>query len=104
MLRRLLSDRPDDVVFISGPPFSQFCLAALARLRPGTAVVLNYRDEWTLAPSVFAEAGRASGIVDKVLERALLHCAHAVTTATEAFRFELPTLVSPRQMVSPRQK
>jgi glycosyltransferase involved in cell wall biosynthesis len=89
LLRRLLSDRPDDVVFISGPPFSQFCLAALARLRPATAVVLDYRDEWTLAPSVYAEAGRASGMVDKVLERALLHCAHAVTTATEAFRIEL---------------
>jgi glycosyltransferase involved in cell wall biosynthesis len=52
-------------------------------------VVLDYRDEWTLAPSVYAEAGRASWVVDKLLERALLHCAHAVTTATEAFRNEL---------------
>src|SRR5450432_999927 len=89
LLRRLLSSRPDDVVFISGPPFSQFCLAALARMRPGTAVVLDYRDEWTLASSIYAEAGRASGIVDRLLERALLHCAHAVTAATEAFRSEL---------------
>jgi glycosyltransferase involved in cell wall biosynthesis len=89
LLRRLLSDRPDDVVFISGPPFSQFSLAALARLRPKTAVVLDYRDEWTLAPSAHAEAARASGIVDQVLERALLRCAHAVTTATPAFRSEL---------------
>src|SRR5205823_2989129 len=89
LLRRLLSDRPDDVVFISGPPFSQFCLAALARARPKTAVVLDYRDEWSLAPSVYAEAGRRSGTVDRLLERALLHSAHAVTTATEAFRREL---------------
>ncbi len=89
LLHRNFSARPDDVVFISGPPFSQFCLAALARARPGTAVVLDYRDEWSLAPSVYAEAGRASGIVDKLLERVLLRCAHAVTTATEAFRIEL---------------
>jgi glycosyltransferase involved in cell wall biosynthesis len=89
LLRRMLSARPDDVVFISGPPFSQFCLAALARARSGTAVVLDYRDEWSLAPSVYPDRGRAAGIVDELLERSLLRCAHAVTTATEAFRLEL---------------
>jgi glycosyltransferase involved in cell wall biosynthesis len=89
LLGRILSDRPDDVVFISGPPFSQFCLAALARVRPGTAVVLDYRDEWSRAPTVDAAAGRASSMADQILEPALLRLAHAVTTATEAFRLEL---------------
>jgi len=89
LLGRLISARPDDLVFISGPPFSQFCLAALARMRAGTAVVLDYRDEWTVAPNVYAEGGRRPGVVDEGLERAVLRCAHAVTTATEAFRCEL---------------
>ena len=43
--RRLLGRSRDDVVFMSGPPFSQFLLGPLARLRPSTAVVLDYRDE-----------------------------------------------------------
>ena len=43
LARRLLGARRDDVVFISGPPFSQFLLAPLARTR--AAVVLDYRDE-----------------------------------------------------------
>src|SRR5205814_8217085 len=51
--RRLTSKQADDVVFISGPPFSQFLLAGLARLRPGTAVVLDYRDEWTMTSSAY---------------------------------------------------
>ena len=84
LARRLTSAEPDDVVFISGPPFSQFLLAALARLRRGTAVVLDYRDEWTMTSSAYemSTATRASG----KLESAVLRCAHAVTTATEEFR------------------
>jgi glycosyltransferase involved in cell wall biosynthesis len=56
----------------------------LARLRPGTAVVLDYRDEWTMTSSAYemSAAGRLSG----KLEGAVLRCAHAVTTATEEFR------------------
>ncbi len=87
LARRLCSARPDDVVLISGPPFSPFLLAALARLRPGTAVVLDYRDEWTTTSSAFEMAGseRASAL----LEQAMLRICHAVTTATEEFRSTL---------------
>ncbi|HEV3190830.1 MAG TPA: glycosyltransferase, partial [Polyangiaceae bacterium] len=84
---RLASHHADDVVFISGPPFSQFVLGALARLHPGTAVVLDYRDEWTTTQSVY-EMG-SSGRTGAWLERAVLRSAHAVTTATDAFRSEL---------------
>ena len=45
LARRMLGRDRDDVVFISGPPFSQFLLALTARAR-GAAVVLDYRDEW----------------------------------------------------------
>src|SRR6185503_9378421 len=45
-LASMLVRRPPDVVLISGPPFSQFLLAPLARTR--AAVVLDYRDEWSL--------------------------------------------------------
>ena len=84
---RLASRDADDVVFISGPPFSQFLLAALGRLRPRTAVVLDYRDEWTTTQSVFEMGGSARA--GAWLERAILRSAHAVTTATDAFRSEL---------------
>ena len=84
---RLASHQADDVVFISGPPFSQFVLGAFARLRPGTAVVLDYRDEWTTTQSVYEMASSAR--TGACLERAVLRSAHAVTTATEAFRSEL---------------
>ena len=39
---QLVRNAPD-VVFVSGPPFSQFLLAPLARLRKGVGVVLDYR-------------------------------------------------------------
>jgi glycosyltransferase involved in cell wall biosynthesis len=87
LARRLWSDEADDVVFISGPPFSQFLLAPLARLKWGTAVVLDYRDEWTTTRNAYEMGGapRASAW----LERAVLRSAHAVTTATDEFRSEL---------------
>lgn len=86
-LARRLWGAPPDVVFISGPPFSQFLLAALCRLRRGTAVVLDYRDEWTMTSSAYEMSGTAS--VNAQLERAVLRCAHAITTATEEFRSAL---------------
>jgi glycosyltransferase involved in cell wall biosynthesis len=89
LARRLSSKRADDVVFISGPPFSQFALAGLARLRPGTAVVLDYRDEWTMTSSAYEMS--SSTRANALLERALLPMAHVVTTATEEFRDALLT-------------
>ena len=86
LVRRLLSTRVD-VVFISGPPFSQFLLAALVRLRPGTALVLDYRDEWATTASMYEMSGSAKA--GMLLERLVLHGAHAVTTATDEFRVAL---------------
>ncbi|HTA90730.1 MAG TPA: glycosyltransferase [Polyangiaceae bacterium] len=85
--RRLRSQTADDVVFISGPPFSQFLLTALAGLRRTTAIVLDYRDEWSTTSSAFEMSGSAR--VSALLERAVLRRAHAVTTATEEFRSAL---------------
>jgi glycosyltransferase involved in cell wall biosynthesis len=84
---RLASRKADDVVFISGPPFSQFLLAQVARLRPRTAIVLDYRDEWTTTQGVYEMGGSARA--SAWLERNILRSATAVTTATEAFRSEL---------------
>ncbi|MBI2392733.1 MAG: hypothetical protein HYV09_24320 [Deltaproteobacteria bacterium] len=84
---RLLARR-DDAVLISGPPFSQYLLAPLARTCAG--VVLDYRDEWsTYRTSYEMTAGRASRLAGDVLEPALLRAAHLVTTATDDFRREL---------------
>jgi len=87
LARRLWSDEADDVIFISGPPFSQFLLAPLARLRRGTAVVLDYRDEWTTTRNAYEMGGATPA--SAWLERAMLRSAHAVTTATDEFRSEL---------------
>ncbi len=77
-----------DVVLISGPPFSQFLLAPLARTR--AAVVLDYRDEWSLVRGAY-EMTRSSiaNLVGDPLEALLLRQAHMVTTATEEFRQNL---------------
>jgi glycosyltransferase involved in cell wall biosynthesis len=84
LARRLSSTQADDVVFISGPPFSQYLLAGLTRLKPGTALVLDYRDEWSTTSSGYEMSGSARA--SALLEKAILRCAHAVTTATEEFR------------------
>ena len=87
LARRLYGARRDDVVFISGPPFSQFLLAPLARTR--AAVVLDYRDEWVTYRTTYEMMGRAAAAIGPALERSVLRSAHAVTTATEAFRDRL---------------
>jgi glycosyltransferase involved in cell wall biosynthesis len=84
LARRLSSRRADDVVFISGPPFSQFLLAALARLRPATAVVFDYRDEWTTTGAEYEMSGALRAY--ELLESRLLAKAHVVTTATDEFK------------------
>ncbi len=87
---RLYRRHPDDVVLISGPPFSQFLLAPLSRLRPGVGVVLDYRDEWITTRSTYEMTGsRLAAALGDPLESALLRCAHMVTTATEEFRENL---------------
>jgi glycosyltransferase involved in cell wall biosynthesis len=83
ILARRLRRLADDVVFISGPPFSQFWLAPMVRLRRGAAVVLDYRDEWRMA------SRSRSSRLEARLESRLLRCADAVTTATSAYRSEL---------------
>lgn len=89
LAQRLAGARRDDVVFISGPPFSQFLMAPLARARRGTAVVLDYRDEWVTYRNTYEMMGRASAVVGSALERTLVRAAHAITTATDAFRERL---------------
>jgi glycosyltransferase involved in cell wall biosynthesis len=84
LARRLSSPRADDVVFISGPPFSQYLLAGLTRLKRGTALVLDYRDEWSTTSSAYEMSGSARA--SALLERTTLRAAHAITTATEEFR------------------
>jgi glycosyltransferase involved in cell wall biosynthesis len=87
-LARILRREKSDVVFISGPPFSQFMLAPAARLL-GAAVVLDYRDEWSTYRTSFEMMSPAGAAVGAHLEGLLLRRVDAVTTATEAFRQNL---------------
>ena len=86
---RLASPRADDIVFITAPPFSSFMSGALARLWRGTAVVLDYRDEWSTIRERYEMKGGLSARIGPWLERALVSCADAITVATESFREHL---------------
>ena len=86
LVRRLRAEH-DDVVLISGPPFSQFLLGLLAAGACRTPFVLDYRDEWTTTNSIYEMSGSARAA--ERLERAVLARASAVTTATEEFREHL---------------
>jgi glycosyltransferase involved in cell wall biosynthesis len=89
MLGRLRRRR-DDAILVSGPPFSQFLLAPLARARRGVGIVLDYRDEWSTYRTTYEMTGsRVARLAGDLLEPALLRCAHRITTATEEFREEL---------------
>jgi hypothetical protein len=88
-LGRRLVRGADDVVLISAPPFSQFLLAPLARVRRGVGVVLDYRDEWSTVREVFEMKATLPARVGAAMETSLLRAAHVVTTATEAFRTNL---------------
>jgi glycosyltransferase involved in cell wall biosynthesis len=84
-----IAARRDDVMLVSGPPFSQFLLAPLARAG-GLGVVLDYRDEWsTLRETYEMGRSRVARALGDPVEAALLRRAHAVVTATEEFRARL---------------
>ena len=87
-LASTLLRKPPDVVLISGPPFSQFLLAPLART--SSAVVLDYRDEWSLIRGAYEMTrSTVARVIGDPLEALLLRSAHMVTTATEEFRENL---------------
>ena len=89
VLAARIARKRDDVVLVSGPPFSQFLLAPLAR-SAGLGVVLDYRDEWsTLRRTQEMVRSRLGDAVCRPLEGALLRRAHSVVTATEESRLEL---------------
>jgi glycosyltransferase involved in cell wall biosynthesis len=88
LARRLSGTDRDDVVLISGPPFSQFLLAPLARAR-GAAIVLDYRDEWHTYRHSYEMMGGLGARIGGPLEEAVVRVAHAITTATSAFRDNL---------------
>ncbi len=90
LAQRLRSDKRDDVVFVTAPPFSAFLTAPTVRaLGSSTAVVLDYRDEWITIRTHFEMMGKLSRVLGGPLEHAVLRCAHFVTTATDAFRENL---------------
>ena len=84
-----IARRADDVVLVSGPPFSQFLLAPLARAG-GLGVVLDYRDEWRTLRTTY-EMGKSlvARALGDPLEGALLRAAHAVVASTGEMRAAL---------------
>jgi glycosyltransferase involved in cell wall biosynthesis len=87
-LAKRLAQGRDDVVFVSGPPFSQFLLAPLAHAR-NVGVVLDYRDEWHTYRHTYEMMGSLGARIGDPLETMLVRSAHAITTATDAFRTNL---------------
>ena len=87
-MAKRLAQRKDDVVWITGPPYSPFMLAPLVSAR-GVGVVLDYRDEWSTLRSAYEMRAPKSAAIIERLERRLLRSADAVTTVTPAFRDNL---------------
>lgn len=87
-LGKMLVQNPPGAVLISGPPFSQFLLAPLARTR--AAVVLDYRDEWAVVRGAYEMTrSTVARVLGDPLEALLLKSADMITTATEEFRTNL---------------
>lgn len=81
--------RKDDIVLISGPPFSAFLLAPLFRAA-SVRVFLDYRDEWsTYRESYEMGASPWGKTVGHFLEPRLLRAASGIVTATPLFRDNL---------------
>ena len=91
LARRLAGTSADEVVFITAPPFSQFFLDPWHACVRAPAVVLDYRDEWITYRSSYEMMGRLGSWIGGPMEKALVRSAHAITTATEAFRENLLT-------------
>jgi len=89
LLRRLVGRSTNQVIFISGPPFSQFLMALTAQLNPKVAVVLDYRDEWSTYGSNYEMRGSLGVRVGGWLEETVVKVPDAITTATEGFREHL---------------
>lgn len=89
LARELRGADADDVVFISAPPFSTFLSAPLVRGLRRPALVLDYRDEWITYRTSYEMMGRLGALLGGPMEAGVLRCAHAVTTATDAFRDNL---------------
>lgn len=100
-MAKAIATSPPDVVLISGPPFSPFLLAPLAHTR--SAVVLDYRDEWSTIRKTYEMTGsHIARVIGDPLEALLLKRADMITTATEEFRQALLdrfTFLAPESVV-----
>lgn len=91
--RKLLAERPHDVIVATGPPFSSFLLAATLARHARLPLVLDYRDEW--AVTTFWE-NKQIGVVERNIQRrmqdVILRRADLVIGTTPATAEELHRL------------
>lgn len=96
-VRALLAERPFDVVYATGPPFAHLLVAARVARQAGVPLVTDFRDGWSLDPSVAASWGKRllkGGLVRWVyprLERNVLSASGAVVTNTPSLATALET-------------
>lgn len=88
LLRRLLWERPFDLVYMTGPPFAPVWVAAELRRAAGIPFVVDFRDSWSFDPfeagafpkRILKRALRT--VVYPTLERRVFSAADAVVTNT----------------------
>jgi len=88
--RRILRERPVDVIFATGPPFTAHWIARDLARTARLPLVLDFRDPWTRAPFYPARPGWARRL-DEALERSCVEEAAAVVTVNREIHDDLRT-------------
>jgi glycosyltransferase involved in cell wall biosynthesis len=84
--KRLLSEIPHDVILVSGPPFSQFLIAAKLSKWAGIPLVLDYRDEWDISNTYLEnkKLDRGSLWLQRKMQWYAMRTASAVVATTQS--------------------
>lgn len=83
LIRIIKSEQPN-ALLVTGPPFSAFVLARLARFITGIPIVLDYRDPWTLCFHGFRRAEPSlRKKIELGLEKRIISASGLVTGTTQ---------------------
>ncbi|HEY3969288.1 MAG TPA: glycosyltransferase [Planctomycetaceae bacterium] len=86
MGRQVLDEAPHDAILASGPPFSTFLVGRALSHETGLPLVVDYRDEWSLANTYMENRkfGRLASIIQQRQQAGVLRSARAIIATTRA--------------------
>ncbi len=86
MGRQVLEETRHDAILASGPPFSTFLVGRALSQESGLPLVVDYRDEWSLANTYMENRkfGRLASIIQRRQQAGVLRSARAIIATTRA--------------------